>query len=313
MTDAEYLEITTARPDDEAGQLECFLRAGRRGDPDGDYYAALLFDSGGSGVPVDHARANRCYRRAIRGGVIEASGNYGINLLDGRGCRLNPAEGFKHLHFAAESGDETAFRNLAECYYFGEGCRINYRRAFHWYVRSRLVTRNPADAGNIGDGYMRGRGVKRNRRKAFLWFKKGAKNGDIYAAFHLALHYLHGLGTARDIEAARYWLGQVLAVNPDDVDTLYWLGRSWGEGYHQAMPCFEQAWRLKPSPWIAWRMARLQLRHHRQLSPELLSETEKLLRYTAKHRLGAARRLLASCRWQEIKDRSLRSTQGAPE
>ena len=293
--------------EEQGRPVEQVIAAYRRaGTPEAWFNLALLYDYG-RGVPVDHRRAVRYYRRAADAGHIEAACNLGASYHHGTGVRKDEHKAFFYIRFAAENGDELAYCGLAESYYFGEGTRKNYRKAFEWFRRSYLQSRRAKAADWLGALYAEGKGVRRDLRKAFLWRKKAVASGDEPALFSLALMYIHGEGTEKKPDEARKLLERFLEHNPDDCDARYWLGMI--SPAAEALPHFDFVYRREHDPWSAWQIVRLGLKGECRFPPERFRELEKLLHLAVRKKIPGALRLLRSRRWQaEIRRKYMAET-----
>jgi len=61
-----------------------------------------------------------------------------------------------------------------------------------------------------------------NQRKAFFWYGKAAEQGHTIAQRCLGSYYVYGIGAAKDLAQAEYWL--LKSANSGDVDSQALLG-----------------------------------------------------------------------------------------
>ena len=122
------------------------------------------------------------------------------------------------LQRAAEAGDMVSQYKLANCYRYGYGVDIDMITTAYWYKKA-------ADQGDgysqcaLGNLYYMGEGVGKDD-KAFKLLKEAAENeiqpsGD--AMNLLSSCYRFGLGTAKDINKADYWLNKSKETDSDMV------------------------------------------------------------------------------------------------
>ncbi len=270
--------------------------------PSGWYNLGLLYDFGNDFIAVDHAKANRCYQKAVDAGHADAATNLATNLHGGIGIRKNWKRSFQYSRLAAQRGDETAFFHLGQDYALGHGTRRNFRKAFECFKKSFLTGyRSAGVAGWIGDCYRRGRGVKRDLRKTVLWMKRAAKLGDERSMFDLGYLYSSGSeSVAQDNTQGRFYLKKYLKHQPEDGDALYWLAKSYGRWYADAMPIFEKLYARDRDPWSAYAMIKLKLRFRRCFAPGEFTEMTGMLRHAARHAVPGAKKLLRSKRWRRL-------------
>lgn len=83
--------------------FEEFKDSAERGDPQGQYWLAVLYGLG-QGVPQDYSLSAKWLRKASDQGVAEAQLNLGTMYLTGHGMPQDYAEGYKWLRKAADQG-----------------------------------------------------------------------------------------------------------------------------------------------------------------------------------------------------------------
>ena len=104
----------------------------------------------------------------------------------------------------AESGDAVAQNDLAICYEYGKGTKINLSEAIKWYKKA-------AEQGNVDAQFNLalciefGRGTEINLCEAIKWYKKAAEQGDVDAQYNLAICYEEGRGTEANLQKAIKW------------------------------------------------------------------------------------------------------------
>ncbi|MEH7347185.1 tetratricopeptide repeat protein [Bacillus sp. JJ1532] len=112
----------------------------------------------------------------------------------------------EELHELAQKEDAEAQGMLAYYFQEGIGVEVDSVESLKWYV-------NSADNGNtsamVNLAYLYGNGiggVEKDLTKAFDWNLKAAKSGDSSGMFNVGKKYELGIGVAKDIEKANYWL-----------------------------------------------------------------------------------------------------------
>ncbi len=102
----------------------------------------------------------------------------------------------------ARSGCVEAQERLAWIYHIGQGTKKSEKKSFYWSCKAALTGRSPVSSYNLSISYFNGEGVAANDYKAFLWAKRSAKQEYAEGYFAVAVHYLYGYGTSRNIHAA---------------------------------------------------------------------------------------------------------------
>lgn len=150
---------------------------------------------------------------------------------------------------------------------------------------------------------MRGRCVKRDLCKARLWLTRAAKLGDARATWELGYRFVSGDGGwARDDARGRGFLEQYLETEPEDCDALYWLARSYGRCWAEAMPIYRKLYERERDSWSAYRIVTLKLAHRRWFAPEEFAEMNEMLRMASRKEIFSAGRLLHSSRWRHYRE-----------
>lgn len=163
------------------------------------------------------------------------------------GVSPNPAEAFKWFKKAAEAGDYEAQYYVAYMYYHGEGVAQNDAEAFKWFKKAATESEVLEAQYYVGLMYFNGEGVtqdvdkakywadktiaedpdyvecqsllgliygvKHNYEESFKWHKKAADAGDAVSQSALGMMYYYGLGVAKSVEKARYWINKSAAQN----------------------------------------------------------------------------------------------------
>ncbi len=108
---------------------------------------------------------------------------------------------FRCYSKAARLGHAGAMFELGECYLFDEGCERDKARALEWFGNAVVKWR-------LGLIYEFGWGGKAEYGKAVRWLREAACLGEPRAQAELGHLLFLGIGTERDIQAAKHWWQQ---------------------------------------------------------------------------------------------------------
>jgi len=124
------------------------LKAGELGSREAQRDLGALYATGHWTGPHDAVRAAEWYRRAADRGHAEAQYNLGFMYLLGEGVPSNSAEGLRWLRLAADQGEESSYRLLADLYRNGYyGVPLDPAEATRWDGLYRQAqTRNAKEA-----------------------------------------------------------------------------------------------------------------------------------------------------------------------
>ena len=106
---------------DYATALRLWLPLDRRGIVAAQHNVAVIYDSGGRGVPRDEVEAVRWYHRAAEQGSASAQNNLATMYFAGRGTAQDLVEGVRWWRSAAEQGHAAAQFNLGRSLFYGRG------------------------------------------------------------------------------------------------------------------------------------------------------------------------------------------------
>ena len=93
---------------------------------------AIIYDTGGRGVPRDEVEAMRWYHRAAEQGNASAQNNLAVMYSAGRGTLQDVAEAARWWRSAAEQGHPGAQVNLGWSLATGRGVPQNFVEAYMW-------------------------------------------------------------------------------------------------------------------------------------------------------------------------------------
>jgi uncharacterized protein len=120
------------------------------------------------------------------------------------GLPQDPAKALYWYRRAAEQGDESSQRSLAEMYEFGEGTLPNHAEALYWI--GQALTRYRGASLLIAGRYRAGHRAPKDFRKAAEWCRLSADAGDPDAQNMLGEIYEFGTEIQDFREAARWYL-----------------------------------------------------------------------------------------------------------
>ena len=234
-----YFHEGLALPKDYEKAFTLWMAATRRGKTNGatEYQLGLCYLKG-EGVAKNNVEAEKWFRKALADtgteGIKKAAENKltvvrnlikaengdadeqwwaGMYYEDGDG--KDPAEAVKWFRKAAEQGNASGQKSLADCYRRGKGIEKDEAEAAKWY-------RKAADQGNeyaqeeLGECYYKGKGVAVDKAEAVKWFRKSAEQGNKWAQRYLGDCYLNGEGVAADKAEAVKWYKMAAEQGDDD-------------------------------------------------------------------------------------------------
>ena len=187
--------------------------AADRGDPEGEFYLALLYRN------LSIPGANGVYGQIPDVPIGAPSPMY--NVFYG----ILRKHEYTWMDKASHAGIARAQEMLADMYYAGVGCEKNTTRAVYWYTQSANQGYAPAEL-SLGCMYMYGfGGVVQNQAEGFSLFHAAAEQSVPDAEYQLARAYHHGWGVAANHAKMQYWL--TLACNADFPDAQAMQARIW--------------------------------------------------------------------------------------
>ena len=130
---------------DYATALRLWLPLARQGILAAQHNVAVIYDSGGRGVPRDEVEAVRWYHRAAEQGSASAQNNLGAMYSAGRGTPQDFVEAVRWWRSAAEQGHAAAQFNLGQSLFYGRGVLQNLVEAHMWL--SLAAARLPSGPG----------------------------------------------------------------------------------------------------------------------------------------------------------------------
>jgi hypothetical protein len=117
---------------DYATALRIWLPLARQGIVSAQYNVAIIYDTGGRGVPRDEVEAMRWYHRAAELGSPTAQNNLGAMYAAGRGTLQDDGEAVRWWRSAAEQGYAIAQVNLGWSLVNGLGVAQDFVEGYMW-------------------------------------------------------------------------------------------------------------------------------------------------------------------------------------
>lgn len=173
--------------------------------------------------------------RAADGGHVEAAYNLGVSYQNGHGTQQSYEQAARWYRLAANDGSAKAQRNLGILYENGQGLERSDKLAFYWYRQAAERGLDEAQL-KVGLMYLAGRGVTASQTDGFTWieraaeadnenaqlslgllldsngrgegipwYERAAERDNKFALHNLAVIYMRGEQTSRDLEKARLY------------------------------------------------------------------------------------------------------------
>lgn len=158
------------------------------------------------------------FKAEAENGVPAAMHNLSVCYINGQGVPADPAAAFRWMKAAAENGFTASYYPLAYKYHSGTGTTADPAQALFWARKAAEVSNDQqAKAQDLvrqlesaDDERRFQQGVQDYRTgrqdEAFATFKELAEKGLLAAMFNLSVCYGRGAGTAKDPQAAFFWL-----------------------------------------------------------------------------------------------------------
>ncbi|WP_181104397.1 tetratricopeptide repeat protein [Pseudomonas entomophila] len=146
--------------------------------------------------------------QAVAGSVTVLT-DLGWLWLNGTYWQGDPLLARRLLRMAALQGDATAWFNLAEQSYVGQGVKVSYADAARYYEHAFEAGMDCAAAA-LGDLFEEGWPSMPSRRSAsstaYRWYLRGAQRGEARCRFEVGRCLLQGTQVEPDVKAGLYWL-----------------------------------------------------------------------------------------------------------
>jgi len=194
----EYTDMT---PEQAAKYAE---KASAAGIPDAQlYYGTAYMD--GIGVPKDPVKAVSLFRAAADQGSGEAENSLAYMYLNGQGVGKDVHRALGLFRKAASHECVNALFQTGFCYETGIGCRIDWKKAEKWYLKS-LESGDSFAADRLGRMYAAGgNGITADPKKAFEYTVRAASDGITESMQTASEFYRTGFGTDSDLTEADKW------------------------------------------------------------------------------------------------------------
>jgi hypothetical protein len=129
-------------------------------------------------------------------------------LLEGLGCKKDPAKAVEYYEKAIANKNYDAASPLAKIYSEGvKGILRDEEKATKYYRYAYYYTHDENCAFECGERLSQGKGTDEDLQEALKAFEFASKKGHLEATKRVGEAYLKGLGTDKDVEKAlRYYL-----------------------------------------------------------------------------------------------------------
>ena len=151
--------------------------------------------------------------------MIEASSSAGFPMAIAE-CHFNGWNGLEindkaAFDLIAEFEKETngyhwAQNLLGDCYFHGQGCDIDFHKAFDMFVKS-VKQGNTLAMTDLAGMYEYGNGCTVDDLEAFRLFEQSAMLGNSKAMHKVSNKYKYGFGTNVNLKKSREWLAKGMA------------------------------------------------------------------------------------------------------
>ncbi len=233
---ADPTDVSEGLTDFSAGRfaeaLTDWQAAAQAGDPAGDLYIGVMYDSG-QGVEQDYAQALTWYKRAAEAGSAAGAFNVGVFYDNGLGVDQDQREAAIWYGRAAAGGFARAQYNLALLEEQGDGVPRNRAKAIGLFRQAAAqgLTAARAHLAALGQRYagapvkppddsmadfqhaqdvLLSRGAAESASMAAL-FRRAAERHNAVAEYDLGYCYEHGVGVAADVSQADIWYQRAVA------------------------------------------------------------------------------------------------------
>lgn len=175
-----------------------------------------------------YAAAFPTIQRAAKAGNPEAMGILGIMYLKGQGTARQVELGVDWLKKAVDRRDARGMNARGEAFEEGNGFRVTYHLALHWYRAAATEKEYVPAMINLGDLHREGLGTAINYDSALTWYRKAIDAGSPEAMVAAGRVYEEGSAGVRD-------LGRALRLYRTAADSgsplgMYAMGRAHQQG-----------------------------------------------------------------------------------
>ncbi|TSA36264.1 MAG: sel1 repeat family protein [Verrucomicrobiaceae bacterium] len=129
---------------------------------------------------------------------------------------------------AANQGYALAQKNLADCYFKGEGVAEDKPAAVAWYQKAAAQGLFLAQSA-LGAAYANGDGIDKDLTQAFQWYSKAATQGDSNANRRLGDMYMNGTGVEKNEQKAIKCYEEASGIGGNEV-AMRKLGDAYSKG-----------------------------------------------------------------------------------
>ena len=243
---ARTLDNDDATESDKREAFRCMKRATELAPDDGySWYHLGQMHRFGTGTNKNLYEAFSCFKQGHKLGDSDCTNMLGVMFANGEHVEQNPRKAFEFFKKAVELDkhevNSSAMKNLADCYWDGDGTAEDHYKAFELYLKAAELGHIDAMA-TVGKMYYNGDGTREDTEKFFYWTKRAADNGHPTAMNNLGYHLKNNIG---DYGKAFDWYeraanaGNTGAMN--ELGDMYYYGQGVREDKSKAFQWFLRA------------------------------------------------------------------------
>lgn len=190
------------------------------------------------------------YKKAAKGGSLEALYLIGIAEIKGIGTNKNPIMGLLKIQSSADQGLSVAQFTLGYLYQKGKLGAVDFDKANYWYQVAAKQGFALAEVA-LGSLYAQGLGVEKNLNIAESWYRKAYSQGSTQGGFNLAIILLEQANGRKELNRALkifhrlaesdhtksqlmlsklYLSGRAPELEPSQAKAIFWIQKAAGAG-----------------------------------------------------------------------------------
>ncbi len=201
------------------------------------FYQLGVFHEMVTGREHNEGKALEYYKKAARGGILNALGKLAIFYQYGMGVEANIRVALKYydlLEAKAKSENVTNYVHEQKAAIYEEiaMAQDSYEERFKWMLFAAQLGR-PSSIQQLAILYLRGQGTAQDYKKAAGWFSLAAAADDPFSMTQMGYLYLNGYGVAKDQTKALEWFNK--AAELGDFEAAWNIGNIYHYGYGVAV------------------------------------------------------------------------------
>lgn len=216
-----YFDGQNGITQDREKALQYFKEAAAKGSCEAKYYLAI-YNYNGKYKSMTSADIFKMFNECLEGDLdkdkaLVAKYCLGMMYYEGEGTPKDGGKAFAIFQEGAQSRDLSFFGRLGDCYYYGVGTNVNYKKAVECYQKA--VAGVDFCKGNLGICYYNGTGVAQNYNRAFKLLNEADESAE--TDLYLGKCYFFGRGTEQDLDEAQACLDSADAEDMLDEEGSY--------------------------------------------------------------------------------------------